>query len=119
MHGGQHGIRIGLAAHGSTLAHSRRDVAGKKVTVEFLHGRVQFVRHNGHFHTLLLHGFKRRQYAVVRTGGVETMRHVVLAEGVKHCQKGIILLLRAHGLQHEPLDAISQKGAHLSDRAFR
>ena len=121
IQGGEDGIRGGLATDTGSLILTNGDLdgVGEEMVAELLGGCHHFVADHSQVTATGFESGQSLRNTFVRTGGVEGMRHVILAEGGEGLVKTRIVGAIGNGTLHQFTDAIAHEPAYIVKRMFR
>ena len=121
IQGGEDGIRGGLAtdAGSLSLADGDLDGVGEEMVAELLGGCHHFVADHSQVTATGFESGQSLRNTFVRTGGVEGMCHVILAEGGEGLVKTRIVSAIGNSTLHQLTDTIAHEPAHIVKRMFR
>ena len=121
IQGGEDGVRGGLATDAGSLILTNGDFdgIGEEMVAELLGGCHHFVADHSQVTATGFESSQRLRNTFVRTGGVEGMRHVILAEGGEGLVKEWIVGAIRNGTLHQFTDAIAHESAHVIERMLR
>ena len=121
IQGGEDGIRGGLATDAGSLilADGDLDGVGEEMVAELLGGCHHFVADHSQVTATGFESGQSLRNTFVRTGGVEGMCHVILAEGGEGLVKEWIVSAIGNSPFHQFTDAIAHESAHVIERMLR
>ena len=121
IQGGEDGVRGGLATDAGSLilADGDLDGVGEEMVAELLGGCHHFVADHSQVTATGFESGQSLRNTFVRTGGVEGMCHVILAEGGEGLVKTRIVSAIGNSTLHQLTDTIAHEPAHIVKRMFR
>ena len=121
IQGGEDGVRGGLATDAGSLILTNGDFdgIGEEMVAELLCGCHHFVADHSQVTATGFESGQSLRNTFVRTGGVEGMCHIILAEGGEGLVKEWIVGAIRNGTLHQFTDAIAHEPAYIVKRMLR